>query len=276
MTNPKNSSIHLFAKKIDKYANLQRCFIALLLTVSVTSCSVEEEELSSTELLTSESYTNQTSAQLFPSLANVFKVESTWGNGTSENEYWVSQTKDFFFVNQWDKLIMKCQGIESARTEVKEIGNHSIWDNHVLYYRGAVTGFSTSNELTIGQIHNHENGSKISSTVQRPLLRVYLKDGIMAAKISKTPYGSSSTYSTQTGPAYSSGNSYEIRLKILGDRRVEVLMKNTTTGKSNTRTFWVPTTWSNHYDAFYFKAGLYNDGGNTSVTWNKITAFETW
>lgn len=98
MTNPKNSSIHLFAKKIDKYANLQRCFIALLLTVSVTSCSVEEEELSSTELLTSESYTNQTSAQLFPSLANVFKVESTWGNGTSENEYWVSQTKDFFLL----------------------------------------------------------------------------------------------------------------------------------------------------------------------------------
>lgn len=282
MKNQKNNSISLFSQKIDKCTNLKHYFISLLLTVSITSCSVEEEELSSTEILTSESSSDQTAAQLFPSLANKFKLESTWGNGTTEIEYWVSQTKGFFYTNQWDRLIMKCQGIEGARTEVKEIGNHSIWDNHVLYYKGQISGLtSTDNELTIGQIHNHDNGSNVNNTVQRPLLRVYIVDGRMSAKLARTPYGETSDlttadYGTQTGPLFANNNSYEIKLKILGNRQVQAFMKNTTTGASQTRTFWVPTAWSDHYDSFYFKAGLYNDGGNSTVTWNRITNFATW
>ena len=90
----------------------------------------------------------------------------------------------------------------------------------------------------------------------------------MYAKPAKTPYGESTTlYSTQSGPLYSNGNKYEIRLKIVGsNRQLKVLMKNITTGSQNERTFWVPTAWSNHDDAFYFKAGLYhlNNSGNSN------------
>lgn len=249
---------------------IQFCFTvstiaALLLT---SSCTNDENELEDINLSTV-SESAKTSGGSCGSAVD-FKdlvVETSWlsndkgdrdtfGACGVDGESWMDRYNS-------GTVMMKCLSGDGHRTELKEdTGDEAPLDH---YRRMEFTARFTSipeHGVTIAQIHNRH------SSVKRPWIRVYI-DHDRKVKIKETetsPNGSSSNYSTYTGPLYTSGNSMTITVWTGTSGQKKGKVKIETGGNSYQKILWPSSSWNSYKNDYYFKAGVYTEGDNTTPT----------
>ncbi|WP_158845944.1 polysaccharide lyase family 7 protein [Algibacter sp. L1A34] len=160
-----------------------------------------------------------------------------------------------------DIVMLTCLSGDSHRTELKEnIGDEAALDHYKKMTFTAKFTNIPENGVTIAQIHNR------GTDVKRPWLRLYF-DNNKNIKIKETetnPTGSSSDYTTYTGPEYIENQ--EIIITIItgenSDKKAEISLQMGEV--SWTQTLWPNEAWSVKSDTYYLKAGVYTEGNDTT------------
>lgn len=159
-------------------------------------------------------------------------------------------------------VVMRCLSGDGHRTELKEdVGDEAPLDH---YRRMSFTGKFTNlpeHGVTIAQIHNRH------SSVKRPWIRVYIDDD-KKVKIKETetsPNGSSSNYSTYTGPQYSSGDTMTITVWTGTSGQKKGKVKIETNGNTYQKVLWPSSSWDSYKNDYYLKAGVYTEGDDKEV-----------
>ena len=240
--------------------------ILLGLTLGFMSCSKDsddlENEIHDLSYTSSESH-DFTSGGNCHSMRN-FKdlvVETSWiSNNTGDrdtfdacevdNESWMDKL--------WFAVDIKCRAGDGHRSELKEDSGDEAGLNTYkkMSFKGKLSSIP-SNGVTIAQIHNR------GSNVKRPWLRVYVdKDDKIKVKETETnPTGSSSSYSTYTGPSYTEGNDMEVTIwtGLSGQTKAKITVK--TGGQTWTKNNIKPSSdWNSKSSSYYLKAGVYTEG----------------
>ncbi len=153
-------------------------------------------------------------------------------------------------------VMMKCLAADGHRTELKEKSGveASLNKYKKMNYTAAVTSIP-EHGVTVAQIHNRGG-------VNRPWIRVYIDaDRYIKIKATKTtPDEDKSTYTTYTGPKYTSGNDFSITIIT---KNGEASFEITTGGTTSKETLTPSGDWNNYDDDFYLKAGVYTEGDDT-------------
>jgi hypothetical protein len=189
-----------------------------------------------------------------------FDGETSSGSGgtISNRAYFNPTTTDdmfYFDVDASGYRVFKCFAPKSNRTEIKE-------------KQGLESSLSTAKDMeyiaklesipslgvTVGQVHNRGSG------VNRPLLRVYVYNGKFYIKTTtNNPSQSTGTYSTITGPSYTAGTDYTLRIRFSNG---DVLITITTTSATLDSTITPTSSWNSYSTKYYLKAGVYTEGND--------------
>lgn len=161
--------------------------------------------------------------------------------------------KEWMDVYSSGIVMMKCLAADGHRTELKEKSGveASLNKYKKMNYTASLKSIP-EHGVTVAQIHNRGG-------VNRPWIRVYVDaDRYIKIKATKTtPDESKSTYTTYTGPKYTSGNDFSIAITTQnGEASFEI-----TTGGSTSRETLTPSgDWDSYKNDFYLKAGVYTEG----------------
>jgi len=154
---------------------------------------------------------------------------------------------------------------DSERVELKQYpGTESLSDAAYLKFRTIVENIPGSGkEVTIAQIHNRGSG------VQRPLLRLSIRNGGYLTSTLAHQYSGSSSYTKDDWFQINHGDRIVVELKILGSgNRVRWWVKNYTTGQEQRVTYDLDDSayddWKDKSGTFYFKTGVYNQDAFSS------------
>ncbi|MDO5969108.1 polysaccharide lyase family 7 protein [Flavivirga aquimarina] len=181
---------------------------------------------------------------------------STFGACGVDNESWMDKYNDGI-------VMMKCLSGKGHRTELKEnTGDESsLSTSKTMTFTAKYTNIA-KNGISIAQIHNRGSG------IKRPWIRLYIDDDryIRIKETETNPTGSSSSYSTYTGPKYTSGNVITVTVKtgLSGQSKAEVKVQ--TNGNSWTKTLSPSSAWSSKSNTYYLKAGVYTEGNDKTCT----------
>ena len=158
-------------------------------------------------------------------------------------------------------VMLTCLSGDSHRTELKEnIGDEAALNHYKkMTFTAKFTGIP-ENGVTIAQIHNR------GTDVKRPWIRLYFDhDKFIKIKETETnPTGSSSDYTTYTGPEYTENQ--EITITVItgenGEKKAEMSLQM---GEISWAQALSPSeAWSTKSDTYYLKAGVYTEGNDTS------------
>ena len=188
------------------------------------------------------------------------------GGSIKRRAYFNPTTTDnqfYFDVNSSGQRVFKCDNEKSHRTEIKEKSGKesSLSTSKDMEYIGKLENIPNLG-VTVAQVHNRGTG------VKRPLLRVYVVNGKFYIKTTtNNPTLSTGTYSTITGPNYTSGSTYTLRIRFSSGN---VLIDITTTSGSISPTITPTSNWSSFSTKYYLKAGVYTEGTDNDP---KLTMF---
>ncbi|MFB9055743.1 polysaccharide lyase family 7 protein [Mariniflexile ostreae] len=198
-----------------------------------------------------------------------FDGETTYagaGGSISSRAYFNPTTTDnqfYFDVNSSGQRVFKCNQEKSHRTEIKEkSGKESaLTTSKDMEYIGKLENIPNLG-VTVGQVHNRGTG------VNRPLIRVYVENGKFYIKTTtNNPTLATGTYSTITGPNYTSGSTFTLRIRFSGGN---ALVNITTTSGSSASTITPTPNWDGVKTKYYLKAGVYTEGNDKDP---KLTMF---
>ncbi len=249
-----------------KNIKITTCIFTILLSLLMfTNCSKSEHDNSETEKEVEETTTNEscTSTCDFDDLL----VETSWISGDKydrdsfeacgvDGEEWMDKYNN-------GNVKLKCLATDGHRTELKEnTGYETSLDNYKEMYFSANYTNIPENGVTIAQIHNR------NSNVVRPWIRVYIDDDryIKIKETETTPNETSSTYSTYTGPKYTSGDAIKITVWTGINNKKEGEFKIITNGITFTKTVSPSSDWSSYSNDYYLKAGVYTEGNDLQAT----------
>lgn len=190
-----------------------------------------------------------------------FDGETSSGNGgtISNRAYFNPSTTDnttFFDVSSSGYRVFKCFAADSNRTEIKEKQGEesSITADKDMEYIAKLESIP-SNGVTVAQIHNRH------PDVSRPLTRVFVKNGVFYIRTTtNNPNSASGTYSTVTGPNYTSGTDYTLRIRFMSAGYAAITI--TTTSSTITTNITPSVNWNSYSSTYYLKAGVYTEGDN--------------
>lgn len=186
-------------------------------------------------------------------------VETSWiSKNTSDRDTFLASAidnRDWMDIYDNGNVMMTCLAGDSHRTELKE--NSGAEKSLSIYKKMEYTATLTNipeNGVTIAQIHNRGG-------VNRPWVRVYVDDDkyIKIKATETTPDESKSTYSTYTGPLYSSGNEFSITITT---KNRSASFEINTGNISYSKTLSPSSDWNNYQNSYYLKAGVYTEGDN--------------
>jgi hypothetical protein len=236
------------------------CALAALLTI-FNSCSPDENETSPTVQEKTKGFAITARAVLAQYDFSKFDGETSSGNGgtISDRAYFNPSTTDnttFFDVATSGYRVFKCFAAASNRTEIKEKqGEESaITADKDMEYIAKLESIP-ANGVTVAQIHNRH------PDVNRPLTRVYVENGVFYIRTTtNNPNSSSGTYSTVTGPNYTSGTEYKLRIRFMSAGYATITI--TTTSSTVTANITPSVNWNSYSSTYYLKAGVYTEGSN--------------
>ena len=238
--------------------------ILLGLTIGFISCSKDSNEIEDITYTSSESF-ERTSGGTCGSSVNFqdLLIETSWISEDKndkdtfdacgvDNESWMDKYSD-------GRVMIKCLAEDGQRTELKEdFGDEAaLYQYKKMKFTGKLTNIP-SHGVTIAQIHNR------GDNVKRPWIRVYV-DSDRSIKIKETetnPTGSSSEYSTFTGPDYNQGSDLTVTIWTGPSGKEKAKIKIQTGGDSWTKNLTASSDWDSNSDTFYLKAGVYTEGSD--------------
>lgn len=249
-------------KKNILFKTILGCATVALLT-TFNSCSTDENETSSNVQAKTKGFGITARAALAQYDFSKFDGETSSGNGgTIKNRaYFDPSTTDnttFFDVDSSGYRVFKCFAETSNRTEIKEkYGEESpITADKDMEYIAKLESIP-SNGVTVAQIHNRH------PDVNRPLTRVYVINGVFYIRTTtNNPNSSSGTYSTVTGPNYTSGTDYTLRIRFVNAGYATITI--TTTSSTITTNITPSVNWSSYSSTYYVKAGVYTGGSDVA------------
>jgi hypothetical protein len=248
-------------KSLAKKSKLAIFAVAILPALFTTNCSKDEleniEPTASADVELKATYSCNFSDLL---------VETSWISGDKDDrdsfdaadvdgESWMDVYSD-------GRVMMKCLAPDGHRTELKEDdGDEAALNEYKKMYFTAKYTNIPENGVTIAQIHNRGG-------VNRPFVRLYI-DADRYIKIKETetdPTASSSTYTTYTGPKYTSGDAVTIYVwtGLSGEKKGKFTVVTTSTTWS--QTVWPSSAWSSFSSDYYLKAGVYTEGDDLTAT----------
>ncbi len=186
-------------------------------------------------------------------------VETSWVSKNTENrDTFLASSIDnenWMDVYENGNVMMSCLAGDSHRTELKE--NSGAEKPLSIYKKMAYTATLNNipeNGVTIAQIHNRGG-------VNRPWIRVYVDDDkfIKIKATETTPDENKSTYNTYTGPLYTSGSEFSIRITA---QNGSAFFEINTGEASYNKTLTPSTDWNNYQNSYYLKAGVYTEGND--------------
>lgn len=183
---------------------------------------------------------------------------STSTSTTTESDATDTSVFDEWFTSSNGDYYLKSASHDGKRTEWKENGQSSLYDDKTLKYEASVTDIP-ENGVTIAQLHNRGSG------VKRPYIRVFI-DNDRKIKIKETTNDLTNssgqwdeTPDEDTLP-YTAGDKFKVQLTVdNGTLNVKVETNDGTLEQDFT-----PNVTNNDYDdTYYFKAGVYTEGDDT-------------
>ena len=198
-------------------------------------------------------------------------VETSWISKDKSNRDTFTASEidgqEWMDVYNSGEVMLKCLAADSHRTELKEkTGVEASLETYKkMSYTARLTSIP-SHGVTIAQIHNRADG------IVRPWIRIYVDaDRYIKIKATKTtpwdPNGS--TYTTYTGPKYTSGNTFSIAITTENGNATFAIE---TDGNNLNETISPETDWDNYNNSYYLKAGVYTEGEDTQPQM-KFSAF---
>lgn len=241
---------------------------ASILLLIIIGCSVDETEQQDAITMVSENVTAKTSGGTCGSLANFddLVVETSWisGNTGDRDTFDACGVDGESWMDKYNSgiVMMKCLSGDGHRTELKEDSGDeaSLSKSKTLEFTAKFTNIA-ENGVTIAQIHNR------GSSVKRPWIRVYIDDDryIRVKETETNPTGSSSSYSTYTGPKYTSGDEISVSIET-GQSGSNAVVNVQTNGSSWTKSLTPSSAWSSKSSTYYLKAGVYTEGNDKTPT----------
>ena len=222
--------------------------------------NVTELKVYGTESTTSSSSSSTTTTSTTTSSGVNFNdliVETSWisGDKSDRDSFLAADVDGQSWMDKYSSgiVMMKCLAADGHRTELKEEEGDeaSLYTYKLMDYTAKLTSIP-AHGVTVAQVHNRGG-------VNRPLLRVYVDDDryIKVKETNTNPAGSSSSYSTYTGPKYTSGDEFSVSIRTQnGNAYVTV----TTNGTTWSQTVTPNSAWNNYSDDYYLKAGVYTEG----------------
>lgn len=266
------------------YKNVPSYALGLLCLVLFNSSCSQQETITpqQSEIQSPESWTIKNiapgSGTKFGNAISNCKWQSSVGSlagpgGDTDHEDYAVTYKDnqAFYETSNGYMVFITEEGKSERTELRDLGNRSFYEYHKLLWKGLVQNVDGNDEVTIAQIHN-------DGSVSRPLLRIYIKNRNIYAKMSENPTGTStylvsddtdSRVWNKTGDgevAWNDSDRLTVAITIREDGRLTVYVKNRTTGEVMD-CFLTPnySNWNSYDGNYYFKSGAYNQGSNTAA-----------
>jgi len=204
------------------------------------------------------------------------KVQRYTNGGSTKKEYKKAESycNTDFFNTCWGFMVLKTTNQKNDRVELRQEKNLSLNDQSILRFQAQLQQLprsSSSKGITIAQIHNDASG------VKRPLLRLeYTGNNKLRTVVTDTYVKDQGTVIKDYMVDFEDGDYVYSKVEIKSSgNKINIYVKNVTTGQSKSKTYTVSNKWRQKDGQFYFKTGAYLQvsGSTPRVSYNRFQYF---
>lgn len=204
------------------------------------------------------------------------KVQRYTNGGNTKKEYKTAETycNTSFFTTCNGRMVFKSTSKTNDRVEIRQEKDLSLNNQSIMRFQAKLEDLPTSSSskgVTIAQIHSD------ASSVGRPLLRLeYTGNNQLRAEVTDTYVKNEGSVKDDFMVNFNDGDQVYCKLEIKSSgNKVNIYVKNVSTGQTKSRTYTVSSKWRQKDGDFYFKTGAYlqQSGKSPRVSYNRFQFF---